>query len=156
MERRETHAKLGHQMQSPRGKREGLYLYTEAFMEPMRDSLSFLGRLPTQAHPKSETAPKHTLWLPFSQVLSPRPQIPPGDSWSVKLNWGAEGGVPGVRLVSAALPHPPASPPYDKLLGKTLTGVYHICLYPCCPSGSRATQEGKEPVCGCGSRRGSG
>lgn len=36
MERRKMHAKLGEQMHSPRGKREGLYLYTEAFMEPMR------------------------------------------------------------------------------------------------------------------------
>lgn len=66
MERRETHAKLAVQRQSPRGKGEGLYLYPAAFMEPTRDSLSFLRRLPTQAHPESETSPKHTLWLLLS------------------------------------------------------------------------------------------
>lgn len=142
MERREMHARLGEQMQSPRGKREGLYLYSGACVEPTRDSLSFLCGLPTQAHPKSETAPPHTL---ASFPLSAQPKAP-------NSTWGLS-----VSQVSLKQGWYRGSPPTDQTTRKsTLTGVQRFCLCSQCPSASRATQEGKEPVCGWGSRRGSG
>lgn len=107
---------------------------------------SFLSRLPTQAYP-SQTAPNTN-----SGFLSPK-----CPARGLRFHLGTAvgmGALPAAGLISATLLRLPSCQEQPSLTVCTTTASAWVTVM-CLPAG-RTTQDWKEPVCGWGSRRGSG